>query len=37
MGKFFNAHDLILITAVVVITHFLMQPVYKAIDNATGN
>lgn len=35
--KFLNPHDLILILVVVTATHFLMQPVYKAIDNATGN
>ena len=34
--KFLNPHDLILITVVVVLTHFLMQPVYKAVDSATN-
>lgn len=37
MPKLINPRDIALILIVVVATHWLMQPVYKAIDNATTN
>lgn len=37
MPKIFNVRDVALILVVVVVTHWLAQPVYKAIDNATNS
>lgn len=36
MGKFINPRDIALILAVVLLTHWLAQPIYRAIDTATG-
>lgn len=37
MPKLFNPRDLAVILVIVVATHWLMQPVYRAIDNATNS
>ena len=37
MSKFLNPRDIALILTVVVATHWLAQPIYRAIDNATSN
>lgn len=37
MPKLVNPRDIALILVVVIATHWLMQPVYRAIDNATTN